>query len=192
MIARTDQKQETRRRIVDAAAEAIREQGLIGPSVSGVMGNAGLTVGGFYAHFENRDALMLEALSRMMAEHLDDLMAIAPSTSAPERRQLAARYYLSRKHRDGEFARCPLPATLSEFGQLDPRYREALAAHLERWVAAFSEAGSPASRSEGLAAIATLVGALALSRALGATAFSDELLAAAKAEIGGPLPARSA
>ena len=121
MIARTDQKQETRRRIVEAATEAIREQGLIAPSVSGVMGEAGLTVGGFYAHFENRDALMLEALSRLMAEHLDALTSLAPSTTAPERRELAARYYLSRKHRDGEFARCPLPTTLSEFAQLDPR-----------------------------------------------------------------------
>ena len=62
MIARTDQKQETRRRIVESAAKAIRERGVEAPSVGEVMAGAGLTVGGFYAHFENKDALMIEAL----------------------------------------------------------------------------------------------------------------------------------
>jgi TetR/AcrR family transcriptional repressor of nem operon len=191
MIARTDQKQETRRRIVDAATTAIRDNGLVAPSVNGVMSDAGLTVGGFYAHFENRDALMLEALSRLMAEHLDVLAATVPSTTAVERRQVAARYYLSRKHRDGQIARCPLPTTLSEFGQLDPRYRDLLATHLEHWADVLGDADTPDSRREALAAIATMVGALTLARALGPTVFSDELLAAAKADIGASPPTRS-
>ena len=182
MTPRLDQKQETRRRIVDSATRAIREHGLDDPSVGEVMAGAGLTVGGFYAHFENKDALMLEALARMMAQRMDELEATIPATDAAARRSLAARYYLSRKHRDGAIERCALPSVLSELNRLDPRYRDVVAAHLERWASLMAE-DAPEGREHALGAIATMVGALALARALGSTPFSDEILAAAKAAI---------
>ena len=56
-----DKKAQTRQRILDAARSALILNGPADPSVQQVMGAAGLTVGGFYAHFENKDALMLEA-----------------------------------------------------------------------------------------------------------------------------------
>ena len=57
-------KEETHERIVDAAARAIRRHGYAGVGVADVMKEAGLTHGGFYAHFESRDALLVEALAR--------------------------------------------------------------------------------------------------------------------------------
>lgn len=182
MNHRLDQKQETRRRIVDSATRVIRERGLDDPSVGEVMAGAGLTVGGFYAHFENKDALMLEALARIMAERMDQLESTIPATDAAERRNLAARYYLSRKHRDGAIERCALPSVLSELNRLDPRYRDVVATHLERWATLMAE-DAHAGRERALGAIATMVGALTLARALGPTPFSDEILAAAKAAI---------
>lgn len=182
MSHRLDQKQETRKRIVDSATKAIRERGLDDPSVGEVMAGAGLTVGGFYAHFESKDALMLEALRQMMAHRMDELTGTIPATSAAERRALAARYYLSRKHRDGVVDRCPLPSVLSELNRLDPKYREVVAEHIDAWARAMAEDDAD-GRRRALAAIATMVGALALARALGPTPFSDELLAAAKAAI---------
>ena len=183
MNTRSHQKHETRRRIVSAARKAIRDQGLIAPSVQGVMGEAGLTVGGFYAHFENRDALMLEALGEQMNERMDELRALIPSTTASERRELTARYYLSRKHRDGGVDRCPLPAVLSEIGKAPAPFRELLEAHLRTWSDAMRDGNDPEGRDKALAAIATMVGALTIARALGATPFSDDVLRAAKAAV---------
>src|SRR3982751_3541319 len=57
-------KQDTHERIVDVAARAIRRHGYAGVGVADVMRDAGLTHGGFYAHFESRDALLVEALER--------------------------------------------------------------------------------------------------------------------------------
>src|ERR1700733_716007 len=57
-------KEDTHERIVDVAARAIRKYGYAGVGVADVMKEAGLTHGGFYAHFESRDALLIEALER--------------------------------------------------------------------------------------------------------------------------------
>jgi AcrR family transcriptional regulator len=183
MIARTDQKQETRRRIVESATRAIRERGLETPSVGEVMSGAGLTVGGFYAHFENKDAMMIEALRAMMTQRLDETSQQMAAMPAAERRSLSARYYLSRKHRDGEIVRCPLPAVLGELSQLDPRFRELVSEHIGQWVDALRDEAEPEGRDKALAAISTMVGALTLARALGQSPFSDEVLAAAKTAI---------
>ena len=183
MIARTDQKQETRRRIVESATRAIVERGLETPSVGEVMSGAGLTVGGFYAHFENKDALMIEALRAMITQRLEETRQQMAAMPAPERRTMSARYYLSRKHRDGEIVHCPLPAVLGELGQLDPRYRELMAEHIDAWAEALRDDAEPEGRNKALAAISTMVGALTIARALGDSSFSDEVLAAAKSAI---------
>ncbi len=185
MNPRTDQKQETRRRIVGSAADALRRRGLASPSVGEVMAGAGLTVGGFYAHFENKDALMLEALERVLADRREQLLALVPPGTPLEQRRLAARAYLSRKHRDADDQCCPLPAILSELLKQPAAFRDAIERHLEALLAAMlrGEAEAPAMRALALADLALMIGALSLARALGATPFSDELLAAAKAAI---------
>ncbi len=185
MIPRSEQKQETRSRILASAAEALRSRGLGASSVGEVMAGAGLTVGGFYAHFENKDALMLEALERVFVERRAQLFGlISPGTPAEQRKQ-AARAYLSRKHRDMDEQCCPLPAILSELPKQPEAFRGLLEKHLQLLLKAMV-AGEPdreAMRPTALADLATMIGALTLARALGPTPFSDELLAAAKAAI---------
>jgi AcrR family transcriptional regulator len=185
-MQRIEQKRETRRRVLASATEAIAERGLKTPSVNEVMGAAGLTVGGFYAHFENRDAMLLEALDSMLNGKLALWLEQLPDAAGRERRQLAARGYLSRKHRDGEFERCPLPKLLGELDRVDPRFRALVADHIEQWAAALigsDECGSDDAKQRALGAIATMVGAMTLARALGPTEQSDQLLRAAKAAI---------
>ena len=63
-----DKKAKTRERILDAACSALIQHGPAEPSVNQVMGAAGLTVGGFYAHFDSKDALMLEAFRQLLGE----------------------------------------------------------------------------------------------------------------------------
>src|SRR5579883_1835928 len=61
-------KAETRSRILAAAGRLLRTKGLAGVSVEQAMAGAGLTVGGFYAHFRTRNALLGEALGRALDE----------------------------------------------------------------------------------------------------------------------------
>lgn len=183
MTPRPDQKLDTRRRIVAAAAARIRDQGLEAPSVAQVMADAGLTVGGFYAHFDSRDALIAEALAHMLHDQIQRWLEWLPDMPPAERRQQAARGYLSRKHRDTGAERCPIPAIASEVDRADPRIRAVIAQHLDEWVSALTDPAEADGRRHALAAVATMVGALTLARALGPSAFSDELLAAAKAAV---------
>ena len=61
----TDHKEKTRAAIVDAAAERIRSGGFDALGVASIMAEAGLTHGGFYAHFPSRDALLAAAVTRL-------------------------------------------------------------------------------------------------------------------------------
>jgi TetR/AcrR family transcriptional regulator, transcriptional repressor for nem operon len=183
MNARHDQKQETRARILASAAEVLRTKGLETPSVNEVMAGAGLTVGGFYAHFDNKDELLLETLSAVIAEQMHEWLDAFPDSTADERRQLCARGYLSRKHRAGDAIRCPLPLIIGALDRVDPRYREIVAGHIDNWARSMHDVDDAEGRRRALAAIATMFGGYALARAMGATPFSDELLAAAKSAI---------
>ena len=75
-----DKKAKTRERILDAARSALIQHGPADPSVNQVMGAAGLTVGGFYAHFDSKDALMLEAFSQLLGERRALLSQVDPAS----------------------------------------------------------------------------------------------------------------
>src|SRR3546814_16862937 len=84
MVERCRQKELTRTRILDEAARAIREQGAGGIGVAALMHRAGLTHGGFYAHFENRDDLIAKALDRMRADSQEMLRRNLASKSVDD------------------------------------------------------------------------------------------------------------
>src|SRR3546814_16139292 len=84
MVERCRQKERTRTRILDEAARAIREQGAGGIGVAALMQRAGLTHGGFYAHFENRDDLIAKAFDRMRADSQEMLWRNLDTQSAAE------------------------------------------------------------------------------------------------------------
>jgi len=177
----SDKKAQTRERILAAASAALLQRGPAEPSVGEVMGAAGLTVGGFYAHFESKDALMLEVFQQMLCRRRELLDQLDQSLPADERRALVAAFYLSRKHRDASDQGCPLPSSLGELTRLPESFRSVLAEHLELMTARL--AGSPEEAHKVLADIALMVGGLALARALGPCELSDRVLRAAKAAI---------
>lgn len=176
-----DKKAQTRERILSAASSALVRRGPAEPSVGEVMGAAGLTVGGFYAHFESKDALMLEAFRQLLGRRRELLEQLDGDLPASERRALMAAFYLSRKHRDATEQGCPLPSSLSELIRLPEAFRAALVEHLELMVAEL--AASPEEAPSVLADIALMVGGLALARALGPGELSDRVLRAAKSAI---------
>ncbi|WP_375738009.1 TetR/AcrR family transcriptional regulator [Pseudomonas boanensis] len=176
-----DKKALTRERIFQAAASALLLRGPQQPGVAEVMDAAGLTVGGFYAHFTSRDALMLEVFDQLLRKRRDLMALIDPALSGSERRTLAASFYLSRKHRDATDAGCPLPSTLGALPQLSDTYRALLAEHLEILSAQMCD--RPEDADKALADLALMVGGLALARALGAGDLSDRVLRAAKSAV---------
>lgn len=176
-----DKKAQTRERILAAAGAALLQRGPAEPSVGEVMGAAGLTVGGFYAHFDSKDALMLEVFQQMLCQRRELIEQMDSQLPAEERRTLLAAFYLSRKHRDASDQGCPLPSSLGELTRLPESFRTALAEHLELMSAQL--AGGPEDANKVLADIALMVGGLALARALGPGELSDRVLRAAKSAI---------
>lgn len=177
----SDKKSKTRQRILDAARSALVQQGPADPSVSQVMGAAGLTVGGFYAHFDSKDELMLEAFSQLLAERRALLAQLDPALDGTERRALVAAFYLSRKHRDAEVQACPIPNALSEMQRLPDAFRDVLAEHVELMTAQMVD--RPEDIDKALADFALMVGGLAVARALGDGELSDRILRAAKSAV---------
>src|SRR5258708_17692302 len=94
-------KTETRRKVLKAAARAIRAEGPERVGVAAVMAEAGLTHGGFYAHFASKDDLVGEAIVQMFVEAQGKFASTV--RGRPPREALAAYigFYLSRSHRDG-------------------------------------------------------------------------------------------
>lgn len=177
----SDKKSKTRERILESARSALIQHGPAEPSVSQVMGAAGLTVGGFYAHFESKDELMLEAFSQLLGERRSLLAQVDPALDGEGRRALAAAFYLSRKHRDAQVHACPLPTSLSEMQRLPEAFREVLAEHIE--LMAVQMVDRPEDIDKAFADLALMVGGLALARALGGSELSDRILRAAKSAV---------
>src|SRR5512143_1063871 len=180
-IAKT-RKEETHERIVQAAARAIRRHGYGGVGVAEVMKEAGLTHGGFYAHFKSRDDLIVEALAR--AGH-DSGAAIARAAQTRGGRGVSAfrafvDSYLSEQHLVSMDTGCPVAALGSDMARQSGTVREASAERVERLIATLRGTLPGATRATAAVIAGTLVGSLQLARALGDNAEGRAVLAAAR------------
>jgi TetR/AcrR family transcriptional regulator, transcriptional repressor for nem operon len=175
-----DHKSETRKRILDRSGALLRKAGVSGLAVKKAMEAAGLTVGGFYNHFESQQRFLAETLKHTLARSRARLFAAEPIGSTFL--ESFVRMYLSRAHRDGGGAECPLPATLSELPQAGRPAQEALGEEVEAILGDLS-ARLPGGRQQAIGVFALCVGGLTLARALGASALSDEVLQACRRQL---------
>lgn len=179
-------KEQSHERIVDAAARAIRRAGYSGVGVADVMKEAGLTHGGFYAHFPSRDALLAAAMERAGqdgAARLSQNMARRRAEGAsPLRAWVEA--YLSDAHLTGCERGCPVAALASEIPRQSDDVREVAASRVQRLMEAVQQV-LPAQAGEHAAAavLSTLVGALQLARALGDNPRGRAVLASARQAV---------
>lgn len=170
-------------RILAVAARASRRGGFQGVGVADIMKEAGLTHGGFYAHFRNRDALLAEALERAGQDTAAQLQGgvarRAARGSSPLRALVDA--YLSDRHLGEIEAGCAVAAVASEMPRQAADVREAAAKRVRNLIAGVRRAmpeGAPAASAA--AAASQMVGALQLARALGDNAEGRALLKAAR------------
>jgi len=175
-------KQETHERIVDVAARAIRRHGYAGVGVADVMKEAGLTHGGFYAHFDSRDALLVEALERAGRESGEAVRRALERRAAKgvsAFRALVDAYLADEQLASLEIG-CPVAALACDMPRQSEAVREASALRVRRLVAGVQSALPRASRATASVVAGTLVGTLQLARALGASAEGRALLSAAR------------
>ncbi len=176
-------KEATHERIVDAAARAIRRSGYAGTGVADIMKDAGLTHGGFYAHFDSRETMLAEAADRAGAEGVDTLERIAAAAPPQHALQALLRAYLSRAHVEDAETGCPVAALGSEMSRQAPEVRRAATRRIKEMIDLVARQspdwGQPDAHERALATVATMVGALLLARAVDERTLSDALRKAA-------------
>jgi len=179
-------REATHDRIVEVAARTLRRNGYAGVGVADVMKQAGLTHGGFYAHFESRDALLAEAIERAGR---DSAASIGKRIDAGRARGESAlravvETYLSDAHLSGAESGCVVAALSSEMPRQSP---ELLAPSLERVrkLIALVQRSLPegGTKEQAMVIVGTMVGTLQLARTLGANAQGKAMLAAARSAL---------
>jgi AcrR family transcriptional regulator len=170
-------KDASRRRIMEAAAERFRSEGIAASGLAGIMSDAGLTNGAFYPHFQSKTELVRESL----ASALDDQSQRLQDAFAAGGLEAVLAAYLSAEHRDNPGSGCVSAALLPELARQPPETRSLLASRLLAMAQQMAASLPPQTQDpEGvaLALYATLIGTLQLARATQGTALSDRILAA--------------
>ena len=172
-----EQKQQTHDRIVAEAARLFRADGYASAGVDAVMKAAGLTAGGFYAHFRSKDALLIEAMEQCKVE-------TGPPRSEAEAAGATIEdwidRYLSTHHRDRPGKGCPLPALAAEIARQPKAVRKSFTATLRKRIGSVADrqpTGTPGERSDAaISMLASVVGAVMLARAVDDEELSERIL----------------
>jgi TetR/AcrR family transcriptional regulator, transcriptional repressor for nem operon len=174
-------KQTTRRRILDAAARVFRERGIADAGVDDVMRRAGMTHGGFYAHFSGKDELVTEACLAAFADMVPNLERIAAAPSPAARARLLIDSYLSVHHRDNRGSGCFVVAVGADMlrlsGAARSGYTRGFAGHVTRLAETLRLSHDPIRNRERVAhLLSVLIGALLFARAIEDAAESAAML----------------
>jgi len=172
------QKEKTHKRIVAIASKRFREKGLAGFGIAELMKEAGLTVGGFYKHFDSRDELVAEALSDAFGVWQRQKEATA-SSGRPLSFEKLIDDYVSDVHRRNPGAGCAFSALAPEIARSDKRTRalttDQVKADLEL-LAGLQGKDKRQARSRAILTFSALVGAMSLARAVSDEGLSREIL----------------
>jgi TetR/AcrR family transcriptional repressor of nem operon len=169
---------QTREAIVAAAANLIRRTGIAEASLADMMAAAGLTHGGFYRHFRNKEHLVSEALSAAG----EKAIATLARSMAKGGLDAAIDGYLSKSHRDSPTPTCPFAALGSEMARSGKETKAAATDVLEKlFVALAGDAPDrEAARGNAIVALSTMIGAMTLARVVADSDLSSEILDRAK------------
>jgi TetR/AcrR family transcriptional repressor of nem operon len=169
-------KAETRKRIIKAASARFRKDGVEAVGIAGLMAEAGLTHGGFYAHFESKEALLREAMVAAMDETRERLAR----PGGPDGLEWLVRRYLRPSHRDTPENGCAIASLVAEIARHEPATREVFSGRVEAFllrIAAQLPDWPEAERSQAaIGILGVMLGTLQLSRAVTDKALSDAVL----------------
>ena len=179
-------KEQTRERIVRAAARAIRKHGYEGVGVADVMREAGLTHGGFYAHFASRAALLAQAAEQAGVESVENLSRAVAHAEPGEELMALVDSYLADRHVEApeQGLGCALAAAGSDVPRQNDDVRRAVSRRIKDLIGLverqFPDWGTNAAHEKAMAIVSSMVGALLLARAVGDPQFSKRIRKAAR------------
>ncbi len=179
-----EHKFQTHARIVKKASVKLREKGAHGIGVADLMKDAGLTHGGFYAHFDSREALVIEAFTHAMDRSTEHWRKLAEETPPEKRLSKIVNSYLTPLHRDDPGHGCAVPTLAAEIAREGARTRRVFSGRMEQMIdmlaGQFHGMPRKAARKQAMAALATMMGSLVMARIAGGGGFSDEILQAGR------------
>jgi TetR/AcrR family transcriptional repressor of nem operon len=185
MTSKTEQKERTHETILESAARLVREKGISGARVADVMKGAGLTVGGFYAHFASKEALVDDALRRTAGRMRERLFAGLEAKDESDRAEVVLKRYVSAAHRDEVALGCPFPAVVGEVATTAGEHRDVLAEQVEAFAGelqGYLRTNDVLQRRHlALGLLALMYGGISFARALRGTPLSDEMIRACRA-----------
>ena len=169
-----EEKRKSRARILQAASRKFREKGIEATGLAEIMQEAGMTHGGFYKHFPDKEALVREALEAAFASVLAADARGGQSFGPDEFRTL----YLSNGHRDAPGHGCPIAALGAEVARADGATRRVMTEGVEARIALLCSGRRDREngRAQAIHELAAMVGAIVMARAVDG-ALSDEILA---------------
>jgi TetR/AcrR family transcriptional repressor of nem operon len=176
------EKAKTHERIVAIASKRFREEGLAGIGIADLMKDAGLTVGGFYKHFNSRDALVAEAVGSAL-ELWKRQVDAAASGGLPVTYESLVDEYLSEAHRNHPGTGCAVSALAGDLARADRRTRALVSRKvrdnielLASLIRNTNKTGSGSARAQAVLTYCALVGAIGMARAVSDEELSREIL----------------
>jgi TetR/AcrR family transcriptional regulator, transcriptional repressor for nem operon len=180
---------QTRSRIVEKASYGLRQTGAAGMSVADLMKLADLTHGGFYSHFESREALVIEAFALAMDRTVSQWLKLMKGMPIEQRFDVIVEAYLRPGHRDDRAHGCVLPALGTDIARSGRKARHIFARKLDEMIDVvarlFAEKSPKEARQIATGSLATMMGSIVLARAVGDDKLSDEILGAGRQALSG-------
>ncbi len=182
-----EHKQKTRQRILKEAAKAVRSEGPQQVALASIMSKAGLTHGGFYAHFASKDALLAASIQHMFEESAARWLRETQDLPAAQGWAAYIDFYLSAPHRDQRAIGCPMAALACDLPRLSADNRKAFAVGVRNLADAFGKSlaqlGFAQPMAVALSVLNELVGALTLARCEPDRKRSAEMLDASRRQL---------
>ncbi|MDA9871666.1 TetR/AcrR family transcriptional regulator [Gammaproteobacteria bacterium] len=179
-----DRKENTHKLIVEKAAESFVGNGYAISGIKEVMQSAGLTKGGFYAHFKSKEELLEEVLTLRLGRTLANITSLFEKGESDKAVQGLADNYLSTAHRNNPSEGCPIPRLASELPHVKPstrkRYDDEIGLIIQEVADHVPLKTSAKKREWAMGFMSMLVGGLVLSRSIKNQELSDELLRATR------------
>ena len=180
MRYRPEHKLETHRKIVKDASRRVRTEGLTGAAVATVMRDTGLTHGGFYKHFANKDELLVESLHEAFGEIIDTLARAAELSRPGEAWKTIVKTYLSLEYCDHSERGCPMAALAPEMARVDRKMKPRVLGELVNYktrMTPFMPGRRTADKERAFFVIfSTMIGAIQIARLLPDPAMREKVL----------------
>ena len=162
----SQQKAQTRERIVRTASRKLRAEGLNGAGVESVMRASGLTVGGFYKHFRSKDELLADAIAQGFADSNEKLRSALQYIPYKDKWKQLVRSYLSLEHCNHPEDGCTLATLAPEIARAKMSIRKRISASMKEWVEIMPGVDAEERNRNLLIIYSAMVGALSVARIL--------------------------